>query len=53
VPVLSGVKPDDWILAAGVHLVREGQRVQPVDRDNRPLALTTPASTTASASARR
>jgi len=50
VPVLSGIKPGDWILAAGVHLVREGQRVQPVDRDNRPLALTASASPTASAS---
>jgi multidrug efflux system membrane fusion protein len=39
VPVLSGIKPDAWILAAGVHLVREGQRVTPVDRDNRPVSI--------------
>ena len=38
-PVLSGVKPDAWIVAAGGHLLREGQRVAPVDRDNRPVAL--------------
>ncbi len=45
VPVLSGINPDDWILAAGVHLVREGQRIEPVDRDNRPIALNASAST--------
>ena len=39
VPVLSGIKPDDWVLAAGVHLMREGQRVEPIDRDNRPIHL--------------
>jgi multidrug efflux system membrane fusion protein len=39
-PVLSGVRPDAWIVAAGGHLLREGQRVAPVDRDNRPVALT-------------
>jgi membrane fusion protein, multidrug efflux system len=39
VPVLSGIQRDDWILAAGVHLVRDGQRVEPVDRDNRPIAM--------------
>ena len=39
VPVLSGIAPNDWVLAAGVHLVREGQRILPVDRDNRPIAL--------------
>jgi len=53
VPVLAGVKPGDWILAAGVHLVHEGQRVNPVDRDNRPIALAAPASPMASASAER
>lgn len=44
VPVLSGVAPSDWVLAAGVHLVREGQRIKPVDANNRPIALDTPAS---------
>jgi multidrug efflux system membrane fusion protein len=52
VPVLSGIAPNDWVLAAGVHLVREGQRVEPVDRDNRPIALDKPA-LDASVSARR
>ena len=44
VPVLSGISPNDWVLAAGVHLVREGQRILPVDRDNRPIALEASAS---------
>jgi multidrug efflux system membrane fusion protein len=39
-PVLSGVKPDAWIVAAGGHLLREGQLVSPVDRENRPVAIT-------------
>lgn len=38
-PVLSGVAADAWIVAAGGHLLREGQRVAPVDRQNRPVAI--------------
>lgn len=34
----AGVTPDEWVVAAGVHLLREGQRVRPVDRDNRSVA---------------
>lgn len=37
VPVLSGVAADAWVVAAGGHLLREGQLVAPVDRDNRPV----------------
>ena len=37
VPVLSGVEANAWIVAAGGHLLREGQLVAPVDRDNRPV----------------
>ncbi|KAA2284370.1 efflux RND transporter periplasmic adaptor subunit [Arenimonas fontis] len=37
VPVLAGLQAGDWVVAAGVHLLREGQRVMPVDRQNRPL----------------
>ncbi|MBS0213501.1 MAG: efflux RND transporter periplasmic adaptor subunit [Proteobacteria bacterium] len=44
VPVLAGISGSDWILAAGVHLVREGQVVEPVDRDNRPVSMTKTAS---------
>lgn len=39
VPVLEGVSADDWIVLAGVHLLREGQEVRPLDRDNRPVPL--------------
>lgn len=42
VPVLSGIAGGDWILAAGVHLVREGQQVEPVDREGRPIAFGKP-----------
>ncbi|WP_460759372.1 efflux RND transporter periplasmic adaptor subunit [Lysobacter fragariae] len=42
-PLLSGIKPSDWIVVAGGHLLREGQQVAPVDRDNRPVALTSTA----------
>ncbi|SDZ99288.1 efflux RND transporter periplasmic adaptor subunit [Microbulbifer marinus] len=39
VPVLAGLQPDDWIVAAGTHLLRDGQAVRPVDRMNRPIDL--------------
>ncbi|MCK7593445.1 efflux RND transporter periplasmic adaptor subunit [Pseudomarimonas salicorniae] len=38
VPVTSGLEAGEWVVAAGVHLLREGQKVRPVDRDNRPVA---------------
>lgn len=37
VTVLSGLKPTDWVVAAGGHLLHEGQAVLPVDRSNRPI----------------
>ena len=37
VPVVSGVAAQDWVVAAGGHLLREGQTVTPVDRQNRPV----------------
>ncbi|KFN49168.1 efflux RND transporter periplasmic adaptor subunit [Arenimonas composti] len=43
VPVLEGLDAGDWIVAAGVHLLLEGQKVRPVDRDNRAVDLRTPA----------
>jgi multidrug efflux system membrane fusion protein len=39
VPVLSGLQPQDWVVTAGTQLLREGQRVIPVDRQNRQLDL--------------
>ncbi|HYG07258.1 MAG TPA: efflux RND transporter periplasmic adaptor subunit [Stenotrophomonas sp.] len=44
VPVLSGVAAGDWVVAAGGHLLREGQQVTPVDRSNRPLRAPAPPS---------
>lgn len=35
--IQSGLSPRDWIVAAGTQLLREGQRVRPVDRNNRPI----------------
>lgn len=40
VPVLQGLTASDWVVAGGIHLLRDGQEVRPVDRDNRPLELT-------------
>ncbi len=37
VPVIAGITSSDWIVAAGGHLLHEGERVSPVDRDNRPV----------------
>ncbi|MEL1262936.1 efflux RND transporter periplasmic adaptor subunit [Pseudoxanthomonas putridarboris] len=39
VPVLDGVRASDWVVAAGGHLLREGQTVTPVDRNNKPIAM--------------
>jgi membrane fusion protein, multidrug efflux system len=39
VPVLDGLLASDWVVAAGVQLLREGQPVRPVDRDNRTVQL--------------
>lgn len=39
VPVLQGLSPSDWIVAAGVHVLREGEQVRPVDRGNRAVTL--------------
>lgn len=39
VPVLEGLQPDDWVVAAGVQVLREGLKVRPVDRDNRNVQL--------------
>ena len=37
VPVLGGLGSDAWVVAAGGHLLREGQLAEPVDRENRPV----------------
>jgi multidrug efflux system membrane fusion protein len=42
VPVLGGLRGDEWVVSAGVHLLREGERVLPIDRDNRPVRIGAP-----------
>lgn len=39
VPVLEGLQASDWVVVAGVQVLREGQQVRPVDRHNRAVAL--------------
>ncbi|MCJ8170035.1 efflux RND transporter periplasmic adaptor subunit [Atopomonas sediminilitoris] len=39
VPVLEGLSAADFVVAAGVQLLRDGQKVKPVDRANRPLSV--------------
>lgn len=41
VPVLSGLEAGEWVVAAGVHLLLEGQRIKPIDRENRPVKIAT------------
>jgi len=43
VPVVAGLTSADWVVAAGGHLLHEGEPVSPVDRDNRPVAAASPA----------
>jgi multidrug efflux system membrane fusion protein len=46
VPVLGGLKGGEWVVAAGGHLLREGQAVIPLDRDNRPVQQSAAPATT-------
>ncbi len=39
VPVLEGLNATDWVVAAGVHVLHEGEKVRPVDHDNREVKL--------------
>jgi len=39
VVLTDGVDSQDWIIAAGVHKLREGQAIHPVDQSNKPLTL--------------
>lgn len=42
VPVRAGIGPDDWVVVAGGHLLRDGQEARAVDRHNRPVAAAAP-----------
>lgn len=37
VPVTKGLAANDWVVAAGGHLLRDGQKVVAVDRENHPV----------------
>ncbi|KAB8196168.1 efflux RND transporter periplasmic adaptor subunit [Lysobacter maris] len=39
VAVSGDIGASDWVVTAGGHLLREGLKVAPVDRDNRPVKL--------------
>ncbi|MCB1559936.1 MAG: efflux RND transporter periplasmic adaptor subunit [Xanthomonadales bacterium] len=39
VPILDGVEPGEWVVAAGVHMLRAGQKIRPIDGDNRRVNL--------------
>ena len=41
VPVLSGIKATDWVVVGGVHLLREKQKIHPIDRQNRAVKIQT------------
>lgn len=41
VPILSGLKASDWVVVGGVHLLRDQQKIHPVDRDNREVTVKT------------
>ena len=43
VPVLEGLSAADYVVAAGVQLLRDGLEVKPIDRENRPLNISGPA----------
>lgn len=41
VPVVSGLKATDWVVVGGVHLLRDQQKIHPVDRENRDVIVKT------------
>jgi multidrug efflux system membrane fusion protein len=52
-PVRAGLSASDWVVTAGGHLLRAGQKVVPVDRDNRPVLTPVAADAAATAAAKR
>jgi multidrug efflux system membrane fusion protein len=43
VPVSQGLAAGEWVVAAGVHLLLDGQHITPIDDQNRPVDLAPPA----------
>ena len=39
VPILSGLNANSWVVVGGVHLLREKQKIHPVDRENRAVTI--------------
>ena len=39
VPVLSGITADQWVVIGGVYLLRDKQKIKPIDRENRAVTL--------------
>ena len=39
VPVLAGLKATDWVAVGGIHLLRENQKISPIDHDNRTVNI--------------
>ncbi len=39
VPVLSGLSPQDYVVIGGVHLLREKQKIHPIDQENRAVQV--------------
>ena len=37
VPVMEGLTSVDWVVAAGAHVLHQGQEVRPIDRSNRTI----------------
>ncbi len=37
--IADGLSASDWVVSGGTHLIREGEALKPIDRDNRPIDL--------------
>ena len=50
VPVLSGLQAQDYVVMGGVHLLRDRQKIRPINRDNQAVQAVNPTAQTAPAS---
>ena len=41
VPILTGLQAGQWVVVGGVHLLREKQKIHPIDHDNRAVKMST------------
>lgn len=41
VPILSGLQAGQWVVVGGVHLLREKQKINPIDHENRTVKIST------------